>query len=71
MLDDPATNIFVMNLGDSSVDFACRPWAKTGDYWTVYGDLMETAKVELEAAGLSIPYPQSDVHMHEVAAAND
>ena len=71
VLDEPATNIFVMNLGDSSVDFACRPWAKTGDYWTVYGDLMETAKVELEAAGLSIPYPQSDVHMHEVAAAND
>ena len=64
VLDDPATNIFVLNLGDSSVDFACRPWCKTSDYWKVYGDLLEQAKVGLEAAGLSIPYPQSDVHLH-------
>jgi small conductance mechanosensitive channel len=64
VLDDPATNIFVVNLGDSSVDFACRPWCKTSDYWKVYGDILETAKVELEAAGLNIPYPQSDVHLH-------
>jgi small conductance mechanosensitive channel len=64
VLDDPATNIFVMNLGDSSVDFAVRPWAKTEDYWTVWGDLLETGKVELEAAGLNIPYPQADVHLH-------
>ena len=64
VLDDPATNIFVMNLGDSSVDFAVRPWAKTEDYWTVWGDLLETGKVELEAAGCNIPYPQTDVHLH-------
>jgi small conductance mechanosensitive channel len=64
VLDDPATNIFVMNLGDSSVDFAVRPWAKTEDYWTVWGDLLETGKVELESAGLNIPYPQADVHLH-------
>jgi small conductance mechanosensitive channel len=64
VLDDPATNIFVLNLGDSSVDFAVRPWAKTEDYWTVWGDLLETGKVELEAAGLNIPYPQTDVHLH-------
>jgi small conductance mechanosensitive channel len=65
VLDDPATNIFVMNLGDSSVDFACRPWVKSVDYWTVYGDLTEQAKVELEAAGCSIPYPQRDMHVYE------
>ena len=65
VLDDPATNVFVMNLGESSVDFACRPWCKTTDYWKVYGDIMETAKVELEAAGCSIPYPQRDVHVFE------
>ena len=65
VLDEPATNVFVMNLGESSVDFACRPWVKTADYWTVYGDIMETAKVELEAAGCSIPYPQRDVHVYE------
>lgn len=65
VLDDPETSIFVLNLGESSVDFACRPWSKTGDYWTVYGDVMEQAKVGLEAAGCSIPYPQRDVHVFE------
>jgi len=64
ILDDPETKIFVMNLGDSSVDFAVRPWAKTEDYWTVYSDLLEQGKVELEAAGCNIPYPQTDVHLH-------
>ena len=64
VLDDPETKIFVMNLGDSSVDFAVRPWAKTEDYWTVKGDLLEQGKVELEAAGCNIPYPQTDVHLH-------
>mgnify|MGYP000358527864 CR=1 FL=1 len=65
VLDDPATNIFVLNLGDSSVDFAVRPWAKTADYWTVYGDIMEQAKVGLEAAGCSFPFPQQDVHLYK------
>jgi small conductance mechanosensitive channel len=64
VLDDPETKIFVMNLGDSSVDFAVRPWEKTEDYWAVYSDLLEQAKVELEAAGCNIPYPQTDVHLH-------
>lgn len=64
VLQDPALNIFVLNLGDSSVDFAVRPWSKTEDYWTVWGDVMEQAKVELEAAGCNIPYPQTDVHLH-------
>ncbi len=64
VLGDPATNIFVLNLGDSSVDFAVRPWAKTADYWTVWGDLLEQGKVELEEAGCNIPYPQTDVHLH-------
>jgi len=64
VLDDPALNIFVLNLGDSSVDFAVRPWVKTEDYWKVWGDVLEQAKVELEAAGCNIPYPQTDVHLH-------
>ncbi len=71
ILDDPATNIFVMNLGDSSVDFAVRPWAKTEDYWTVWGDLLEQGKMELEAAGLNIPYPQTDVHLHHSNPLSD
>jgi small conductance mechanosensitive channel len=70
VLDDPATNIFVMNLGDSCVEFVVRPWVKTEDYWTVYGDLLETGKVALEAAGCSIPYPQTDVHLHKVKSSN-
>ena len=67
VLDDPQLNVFVMGLGDSSVDFAVRPWVKTEDYWTVWGDVMEQAKVELEAAGLNIPYPQTDVHLYQVS----
>jgi len=66
VLEDPATKIFVKELGASSVDFAVRPWCKTEDYWTVWGDLLETGKVELEAAGCNIPYPQTDVHLHQV-----
>jgi small conductance mechanosensitive channel len=64
VLDDPAPAVFVTELGDSSVNFNVRPWAKTADYWTVWGDLMEKGKVELEAAGCSIPFPQRDVHVH-------
>jgi small conductance mechanosensitive channel len=71
ILDDPACNIMVINLGGSSVDFAVRPWAKTEDYWTVYADLLEQGKVELEAAGCSIPYPQSDVHLHHQNPISD
>jgi small conductance mechanosensitive channel len=65
VLSDPAPGIALANLGDSSVEFAVRPWTKTEDYWTVRGDLLEAAKIELEAAGCSIPYPQTDVHLHQ------
>jgi len=68
VLQEPALSVFVLNLGDSSVDFAVRPWARTEDYWTVWGDVLEQAKVELEAAGCNIPYPQTDVHVHQVSA---
>ena len=64
ILKDPATNIFVLNLGDNSIDFAVRPWVNSSDYWTVYGDLLEQGKNELEKAGCSIPYPQRDMHVH-------
>jgi len=65
VLDDPATGISVTNLGDSSVDFAVRPWVKSEDYWSTRADILESAKSELEAAGCSLPYPQSDVHLHK------
>jgi small conductance mechanosensitive channel len=68
VLDEPATKIFINNLGDSSVDFVVRPWVKSEDYWGVLADVLETAKVELEAAGCNIPYPQTDLHLHQVTS---
>ena len=66
VLDDPAPAVFLMELGASSVDFVVRPWCKTEDYWTTRAEILERAKAELEAAGCSIPYPQTDVHLHTV-----
>ncbi len=63
---DPAPTIMVLELADSSINFAVRPWCKTDDYWTVYGDLLEQLKYNLEAGGCSFPYPQTDVHLHQV-----
>ncbi len=71
VLEEPAIKIFVHSLGDNSVNFAVRPWCKTADYWTVWGDLLEQGKEELEAAGCSIPYPQRDVHIHQVNEQSD
>ena len=68
ILAEPATKIFINNLGDSSIDFVVRPWAKSEDYWGVLADILETAKIELEAAGCNIPYPQTDVHLHQVSS---
>lgn len=63
VLEDPEPVIRVHELADSSVNFVCRPWAKTSDYWTVYWDLTRNMKDALEAAGISIPYPQQDVYV--------
>ena len=57
-------------LADSSVNFVCRPWVKTADYWTVYWDLTRAVKQRFDAEGISIPYPQQDVHHYNVAAAS-
>ena len=67
VLQDPAPAIILTDLGDSSVNFAVRPWTKTEDYWTVYNEVLEQLKVNVEAAGCSIPYPQRDVHMHQTS----
>jgi len=69
VLKDPAPAVFVSNLGDSSVDFNVRPWVNTADYWGVYADVLERTKIALDEAGLSIPYPQTDVHLHKVEGA--
>jgi len=67
ILTDPAPTVAVGELGDSSVNFNVRPWCKTSDYWGVYGDIHERIKLTFDAEGISIPYPQMDVH-HDKAA---
>jgi len=64
VLEDPEPRIAVHELADSSVNFICRPWTKTDDYWTVYWDLTRAVKEGFDAAGVSIPFPQSDVHLY-------
>ena len=62
-LKDPAPAFGVGELADSSVNIYCRPWVKTEDYWTVYWDLTGEVKERFDEAGISIPFPQRDVHM--------
>ena len=69
ILKDPAPAIAVGELADSSVNLNVRPWVNSGDYWPVRADLLENIKVKFDEAGISIPFPQQDVHMHEVKAA--
>jgi small conductance mechanosensitive channel len=70
ILEDPAPVIMMLELADSSVNIAVRPWAASSDYWAVRGDLLEGVKKALEDNGLSIPYPQRDVHLIGQVAAN-
>ena len=65
VLSDPKPVIKVNELADSSVNFVCRPWTKTDDYWTVYWDVTEKVKKEFDSKGISIPYPQQDIHLHK------
>jgi len=62
VLPEPKTVIAVSELANSSVNFVVRPWVKTGDYWAVKWDLTEQVKLQFDQAGISIPYPQMDVH---------
>ena len=64
VLGDPAPQVEVVEMADSSVNFVVRPWCETADYWRVYFDVTQRCKEELEAAGCSIPFPQRDVHLH-------
>ncbi len=65
VLKDPAPLIRMNELADSAVNFIVRPWSKTGDYWTIYWEVMAAVKKEFAAAGISIPYPQQDVHVYQ------
>jgi len=63
ILKDPPPTVAVSELADSSVNFVVRPWVKSSDYWPVYFDLLETIKTRFDEVGITIPYPQMDVHL--------
>jgi small conductance mechanosensitive channel len=69
VLAEPAPTVAVSELGDSSVKLVCRPWVKTADYWGVYFDITEKVKLTFDQKGISIPFPQRDVHLHQVTKA--
>ena len=68
LLEEPEPVVALMNLGDSSVDFVVRPWVKSADYWGVFFDLQEAMKKRFDREGISIPFPQRDVHLYKQEA---
>lgn len=64
VLQDPAPQVAVVAMADSSVNFVVRPWVKPDDYWDVYFSVTEQSKKALDKAGISIPFPQRDVHIY-------
>ena len=69
ILKEPEAAIALGELGDNSVNLNVRPWVNSGDYWPVRADLLENVKLAFDANGISIPFPQRDVHLHEVKSA--
>lgn len=69
ILKDPAPTVAVLELADSSINFVVRPWVKTADYWGVHFDVTEKVKLTFDEAGISIPFPQSDVHLYQAKAS--
>ena len=65
ILKDPAPTVALVELADSSVNFVVRPWVKTSDYWDVYFTTHEALKKRMDAEGISIPFPQRDVHIYQ------
>jgi small conductance mechanosensitive channel len=65
ILQDPPMKIAVSELADSSVNFIARPWVNSADYWGVYWETMEKVKKQFDAQGISIPFPQRDIHVYE------
>jgi len=65
VLADPAPLVAVTDLGDSSVNFTVRAWVKSEEYWDVYFAIIEEIKLALDANGISIPFPQMDVHLDQ------
>ncbi len=63
VLEEPSPTVAVVELGDSSVNFVVRPWVNSDEYWDVYFDITANIKLSLDQNGISIPYPQRDIHM--------
>jgi len=68
-LEEPASQVILLGLGDSSVDWQVRVWCNTADYWTVLDAATRAVKVALDHAGIGIPFPQMDVHLDKPADA--
>jgi small conductance mechanosensitive channel len=64
VLKDPAPQIVVAELGDNSVNFNFRAWCEGTDYWNIFFDMNEKVKLEFDKEGISIPFPQRDVHLY-------
>lgn len=69
ILEEPEPVIGVLTLNNSSVDIAVRPWVRATDYWQVYFALQEQIKLQFDAHGITIPFPQRDIHVHQVTSA--
>jgi len=68
ILKDPAPTVAVSELADSSVNFVVRPRARAVDYWDVHFDVTQKVKIALDKNGITIPYPQRDVHIKNATA---
>jgi len=67
ILDEPAPGVAMGELADSSINFNVRPWVNSGDYWGVRSHILEQVKLRFDAEGISIPYPQTDIYIKEMA----
>ena len=65
ILKDPAHFVAVSELADSSVNFVVRVWAEASDYWGIFFDMTEKVKKAFDNEGISIPFPQTDVHVYQ------
>jgi small conductance mechanosensitive channel len=65
ILKDPASQIFIVELADSSVNFSVRAWTKSGDWWATFTDMIEKIKNRFDEEGINIPFPQRDVHLFQ------
>ncbi len=71
ILSEPKPLIALSELADSSVNFVVRPWVKTADYWTTKYEVTEQIKQRFDASGVSIPFPQMDVHVNQLVPSNN